>query len=502
MEKIKERITKDLKNPKLYICLFITMIFFGIFIKMDFTTDTYSVIESPGRQMFNHFLSSGRFITAFAYAVTHILHFKIEMTYLLSFLLAVVSITFSIYRLYQLLNKDIKKDLISMVIATLIIINPFSIELFMYIEKGIMTFSILMSILALEKLVQFFEGNKKAFKYVVIFMLIADFCYQGTVAIFIALASVYVIKYSKNIKEFIKNNVFIVLGYGVPAIINLFVVRLFFANSRVSGNIDIIESIHKVIQGIKNMFTTYSIMPKYIFIICLAIITLLVIYEIISKKCIKNSQTAKGKLGNSVLVVLELGYICIATIGTTIFPQLLQDTASIWFVARSTYAFASLIGITCMFAYILHEEYFTKIVNCFMIAIAIIFMMIQYGQFVKIEIDHYTVNYMDQTISMQIADKIYAYEQETGISVTKISFYKDKMPSYTYPGIFATGDMNLSALTIDWSINHAIQYYTNREFEVVENDEKIKEQFESKNWTYFEEEEIIIIGDTVHLCIF
>ena len=502
MEKIKERITEELKNPKLYICLFITMIFFGIFIKMDFTTDTYSVIESSGRQMFNHFLSSGRCVTACAYAVTHILHFKIEMTYILSFLLAIVCITFSIYRLYKLINRDVKKDFISMIIATLIIINPFSIELFMYIEKGIITLSVLMSILALEKLVQFLEGNKKAFKYIIFFMLIADFCYQGTVAIFIALASIYVIKYSKNIKEFIKNNVFILLGYGIPAIINLVVVRLFFTNDRVSGDINIIESIQKIIGGVKSMFNTYSIMPKYIFIICLGIISLIVIYEIISKNSIRNNQTIKGKIGNALLIILELIYIFIATIGTTIFPQILQDTSSIWFVARSTYAFASLIGIVCMFAYVIHSKYITKMANILLTVIIIIFMIIQFSQFINMEIDHYTVNYMDKMISTQIADKIYAYEQETGIAVTKISFYKDQMPSYTYPGIFATGDMNLSALTIDWSINHAIQYYTNREFEVVENDERIKEEFESKNWNYFEEDEMIITDDTVHLCIF
>ncbi len=501
MEKVKGKIIEEIKNPKLYICLLITFIFFGIFIKMDFTTDTYSVITSSGKEIFSHFLSSGRFITACAYAITHILNFNIEITYMLSYLLAIFSITFSIYRLYKLLYKDIKKELISIIIATLIIINPFSIELFMYIEKGIIAFSILMSILALEKLVQFLEGNKKAFKYILLFMLVADFCYQGTVAIFIALSSVYIVKYSKNIREFIKNNICIFLGYGIPAIINLIVVRLCFTNSRVSGNINFVESLQKIVDGTKNMLNTYSIMPKYSFVIFLGIVLLIVLYQIISN-ILKNKETTKKKISNSLLIILEIVYILVATIGTTIFPQILQDTASIWFVARSTYACASLIGIIYMFLYILHRKYINKVVNVLLIMIAIIFMVIQFNRFIKIEVDHYIVNYMDETISNQIADVIYEYEQETGISVTKISFYKDQTPSYTYPGIFATGDMNLSALTIDWSVNSVLQYYTNREFEVIENDEEIKKEFESKNWTYFEEDEIIIIDDTVHLCIF
>ena len=40
------------------ICLGITILFFGIFIKFDFATDTYAIIENPYSENLQNFLKS------------------------------------------------------------------------------------------------------------------------------------------------------------------------------------------------------------------------------------------------------------------------------------------------------------------------------------------------------------------------------------------------------------------------------------------------------------
>ena len=67
-----------------------------------------------------------------------------------------------------------------------------------------------MNVLAIKYAIKFLETKKwkeliKVFSY----MFIANGSYQGTVGLFVTLMLVYIIKYSKDFKEFIKNNIII-----------------------------------------------------------------------------------------------------------------------------------------------------------------------------------------------------------------------------------------------------------------------------------------------------
>ena len=51
-----QKIIKKIKDKNLYISLLITLVFFGIFIRMEYATDTYSVLASYPKEIFNHFM--------------------------------------------------------------------------------------------------------------------------------------------------------------------------------------------------------------------------------------------------------------------------------------------------------------------------------------------------------------------------------------------------------------------------------------------------------------
>lgn len=488
---------KKIKDSKFYMALFLTLIFFGLFVKMDFATDTYSVLGSDPREIFDHFMLSGRFITAFCWETVNILNFNDNLIYILSYIMAIICTTLSIYELFKMINEKIKNDYLSLVISTITIINPFSIELFMYIEKGILTLAVLLSVLAIKEFTRFLDGNKKSLIFMEIYMLIAVFCYQGVVGIFIAISVVYVVLYSRSVKEFIKNNIIILLGYGLPAVINFLTVRLAFINDRVNGKIILSESIEKIINGTKSMLNTYGILPKGFFLILLVLMIALTLFIIIFNK---------EKISKKIIKILGLFYVIIANLGITIAPQIMQNTSSIWFVPRSTYPFASLIGIIAIYILLCTNKFFIKnkikLRNICVISISIFLIIIQFYRFNEIELDHYNLNYLDKLNSMQIGQKIKEYEEKNGKKVKYICIYQDQNVSYTYNGLIAIGDINITGFYPDWSIVNMINYFNNLNLEEKEKDSMIEIQFLQKDWNNYSDEQLIFKDDTLHYCKF
>ncbi len=487
-----QKIIKKIKDKNLYLSLLITLVFFGIFIRMEYATDTYSVLASYPKEIFNHFMESGRFVTALWWGAVNVLNLGDYLIYLSSFILAIICITLAIYNLYLVISKKIENSALSLILSTITIINPFSIELFLFIEKGIFGLGILLSILAFSRFVKYLEGDKKSLIFIFIYMLIATFCYQGVIGLFIAISAVYVIVYNKNIKDFIKNNIIILLGYGIPAIINLITVKFIYGNSRVTGEVVLQESIQKILQGSKEMIASYNILPKYTLVIAILALTLFYIVSILISK--------KDSIKKKALNILGLAYIFIAILGISIVPQIMQSTESIWFVPRSTYPFATIMGLVSIYALITTEKNNIKYIIIGIISVSILAM--QLYSFNKIEIDHYNLNYMDKINSLSIGKEIQAYEQETGNKVTKICIYNDQNISYTYPYIWAKKDTNITGFYPDWSIIKMINYYNNINLTQGEINLEIEESFKEKDWDNYSDEQIIFIGDTIHYCKF
>lgn len=496
-----ENLMKIIKDKNLYFCFLITMTYFGIFIIRDYATDTYLDFVLPAKTIFyDVFMCSGRFMTSFFWGITYILKFSDSLIYLSSYALAIICMTFSIYNIVLIANKKVKNELICLLLGTIIIINPFSIELFFFLEKGIFGLALLMSVLAFRKFIDFLEGNKKSIIYVFIFMLIATFSYQGVVGIFIVLSSIYLVLYTKNIKDFIKNNVIMFLSYGIPAVINLLTVSVIFTNGRVNGEIILAESIKKILKGTEELFELYKILPENMLLIVSTILILISIILTIANK----KERIKGK----IFKILGLVYIVLVILVVTLVPQLLQNTSAIWFAPRSTYPFATIIGAFIMYIFIkIYNSNSTNkklsfIVNLSLGMVMLAVLSIQFFYFSRLEVERYNVNYTDKINSLKIGEEISKYQEETGITVTRICLYRDKGISSTYPYINTNKELNVSAFYPDWSIINMINYYNNIDLKEEKPDERIQEEFSKKDWNNFSTEQIIFIGDTLHYCKF
>ena len=262
-----------LKKKILFFIIIIDLIFFGKLINLEFATDTYDVFNFNNKQIFWQYASAGRFVTAIIGYIVKIINLKEYTIYLGSYILAMVCLILSQYKLYKITNMlvleknrdDLYSKILVDLVSIIIILNPFLIELFLFVEKGIMIFAILMCIYAIEKFIKYLEyKDVKYLIYSMIFIFIGVCSYQGVVGIFIAISSICVLKYSKNIKEFIINNIIMFLVYGIPTGINYLIVKFCYSNTRIDGNIQITGSIVKILKNTKEMMvSTYNIMPKY-----------------------------------------------------------------------------------------------------------------------------------------------------------------------------------------------------------------------------------------------
>lgn len=491
MKKLRE----ILLDKKLYLFAIITICFFGEFTRLQYAPDTYTVFSGTTKAVVTQFLSCGRFVTAFAAGLCKgILNLSNDLIYILSYLFAIICTLISLYRLDKLISKEIKNNIVSIILSTLVIINIFSFELFIYIEKGVMMFSVLMCILALEQVHKLLAN--KSWKHMlisVIYMMIATCSYQGCVGVFVALSLIYIIKYSKTIKEFVYNNIKVASIYGIPAILNFLMVRVLGYNSRVDGKIILSESIQKVNEGTKNLLiNTYGILPKYLFIGFIFAIVIFIIYKLIVSKE-ENATTKILKLSGAF-------YILAGTLFATIAPQILQNTDSIWFVARSSYPMASVIGILLIYVFLYLDV--KNIEKNIIIIISVIFMCMTLYSFIDYAIDGYITDYEDKQETLKIIEQINKYEQETGYTINKIAFYNDKYVSYVHPEIRATGDINVRALCKDWSAIGIINLYSGRQLQAVEKEVEIEKIFKESDWVEYDEVQIIFKEDTMHFCIY
>lgn len=475
-------------KKKIFIFYFIiTIIFLGMLIKLEFATDTYAVFNFNKEEVFMQYAMSGRFITGIIFKFFKLINVPEIIMYELSFAFAVFCATLSQYILYKIIEKVVKSKLLKILIPTLIIINPFSIELFLFIEKGIMWFGILMCILATNQTIRFFETKlKKHIIFALIFMFLANCSYQGGVGIFLSISLVFILKYSKNIKQFVVNNFIVGIIYAIPALLDLVLVKILYKASRINGQVVLLDSMKLIIQNTQNMYLKmYDLLPKYVFILLI-----LFTFVVFCCKILKDNKRFSN--------VLSFFYIIIGITFVAIAPQIVQPTHLIWFSPRSTYSFASMYGILILYLAMNYEVGY--IIKNLILLISFLLIIFQVQKFITIEKDRYILNKNDKEITMQIIEQIENYEKQTGNIINKISWYQDEKANYSYNGIFVTSDMNVKCYSSDWSTVEILKYYLKRNIKLEKKDEKLEEFFKSKNWNEFNIEQILFDKNKLNLC--
>ena len=464
------------KDKKFYIFLGIVILFFGLLVKMNYSVDTYLLLSSPKMGYVMEYLSSGRIFTCGFFFILGFLQVPHYIMYLLSYLLAIFLSTVSIYELNKVLDKYVSNKILSCIISIAIIINPFIIELWLFIETGIMMLSILASVEAFKYFDKYLEKyDRKYLKKSFIWMIIGLFSYQGTIALFIALSIISIINKKK---DFIKNNFIMLLIYGIPTIIN-YIFILVFSRNRVGGSFNINRSIHTIIDSTKQLLDGFGLFPRGLIPIILITSIILVIYYILMDK-----SNNKNKLLLSVLYIVFMIYFF------TILPILPQTGERIAVYPRTCYVFLSMISILFLF---INKKGNSEV----FITLLIILLIGEFATFTRLEMNRFKVNELDKEIVLKIENKVKKYEEENNVKVTKLAIYNLDNSSKFYERL--DDRINVSAIKEKPSGIAIYTYYTKRRLSYTDGDDFVYEMnFNNIRNNEFNLNQVVIIDDTIH----
>ena len=470
---------KIFKNKDIYVYMMIVFIFFGILIGMTYSVDTYLLLASPRMSYVFQYLYSGRIFTFLYFFILGIFKFPPYIMYLLSFMIALVVTSLSIYELNSILEKYVNNKLLSKFLSIIIIINPFVIELWLFIEMGIMMTSVLAFVLAFKNFNMYLECKEKNnLVKILVYLLIGVFCYQGTAGIFIALSLISILFKCKTKRDFLKNNVLMFLLYIIPVFINYLFIIL-FNKTRVGGIFNFNRTASIIINSSKLLINGFGLLPKgFNLIIILISIILSVIYLI---KCSNK---------NFIYNLFSIIYIIIVIYLITIAPIIPQTGERIAFYPRTCYAFYSFIGITYIF--------FSKKINYkILLIIVIMFLSVELYSFIKIEINRYKVNNNDKKIVLKINKEVEKYEKKTGKLITKLAIYNEKKSQKFYSDI--NDNINVSAIKENPSVIATYIYYTNHILIYTNKNSEVEKKFFKELYSNkFSLNQIVILDDTLH----
>lgn len=392
-------------------------------------------------------------------------------------------------------RKLVSNKIIAMLISILIVINPFTIELMIYLEKGLMILSLCASIYAVYYVMNYFEDKRKLnLAKAIIALLISTFSYQGVTPIFVCISLALIMKYSNTIKDFIKNNVVVAFCFAIPYLLNFLCIQLFYTSTRISGDKSLLANSMKIFSMLPSMIIdTYHTLPKYTFVIVFVLLVLIYMVAVILNK--------KRKPTFSVTKTLfGYFYVILGTFLVTILPQLVLETKSVELVARSTIAFGAIIGITMLYTFSMLD--IQPKIQTLIKLITFVYLIIELFWLHNLILDHYTLNYLDFQTATLIEQEIEKYEKLNNTKIHYIVYYEDSNISNSYPSLINDDQINQKISSM-YSRLPLLNFVSGKNYQETANYKGEYDQFfKQHNWDFFDSEQLIFENDTVHICQF
>ncbi len=485
MRDIKIKIKEN--KYELLIAFLLLLVFTGLFSLNRAAPDTYSLEAYEFLFQDNlPYFKDGRFFMTIFVLVLKALNFPYRILKLCSWALAFISLYFGIIIFNGMLKKSSKKG--NILLSFLTIVNIFVLEFFIFSDyTGIMCLGILFAVISAKFFLDFLiEHKKKLFILSMLFSLFTAFCYQGTIALVVILPIIFTLKYSKSLKEFLKNNLCLVLVYAIPTFFALIIGKLIGTNRLAPTDVGFFAKIEKIFKGVISLLaSTATIIPKYLFFILLIINILVVIIAFWKKE-------------KKYLYYLFLIYCLLAGLIVPLAPQFVIDYENIWLVPRSSVG----LGIICLIPILIYYIYGKKnekvitVLSCTMLLLAIF----QFRGYLLFGYHQIRNNILEEKESIKILENFYNYEKEEQ-KIRNISIYTDKNITYNYQDIRVFGDMNVRIGARPWGVKAMIFRSINRSLKDKESKD-FEKYCQNHDWTEFNDDTIKIKDDTIYICIY
>lgn len=451
-------------NKKLGITTLVVLFYFGIFFFMNYTEEAY-LLFAGGWEQVSSYMKVGSVLPGAFFAILKFIRIPSYGIYLLSYGMAIVLTVLTILECTKWLEKYTNQENMALLLSMGIVLNPWMIGGYLTLEKGFILLSIYACIKAVQLLDQKIEEKDKSRKKLIkpfLWLLLVAFTTPKMMSLFVVLTILPILKYSKSLKQWLRNEGNVILFYTIPSALSYVWCKL-LQDEGLEGPIQMIENgktfFVKFYEGIKNGFGIY---PAFFLPLIGILLLALSIFFIQNKK--------KKKLNSYGSII----YMAIITLVFTMIPFLFRNEESIVIDEISLYAMGSMIGIfMVVFQKTIKKE--------FLLIILILMLGGEYFAFTNSAINRFVGNYAEKQMMETINKKVSAYESTTGQAVDKIAIYRD--------------DLNRNK---DTAIG-MLKYYTKRDLTITEQNDYISDRyFKSKDWKEFTEDQVVIVNETLH----
>lgn len=495
--KLKEK-TKENLTVFIGIIVFNTILLVN-FLKMHYAEDTYCVISHGYRDIArNAFLFSGRPITAMFFYLADFLNLNIEVLVFIMSVISIIFISMTIVTLYKTLtdlsnkNNSIIVSIIIVLMAYITTINFTTLDLLVFVESGSLCIGLFFSVLAA---CQWKEDSKYKFIKIFIFSCLSVMCHQALLNIYVPLGLMIIAyKYRNNIKKAFINAFFVLLFYGIALIVSII-------TTNIINSILNIESRETIIPSLQFIFETYDkylklmvletlkIGPKYWYIILIMIITLIYFYY--------NIRFKEQKIN-----LFYYFAILFSAILLPILPLIIQEKNSQYLEPRMMLSFGASIGIMLIYTFLCINDYGKNSKKIIIILSCLLFLL--NGQYiVKASSEMFATNLLDRNFANSIIYNIQRYEKNTNIKIKNIGIKYDTNPKPYYDGSEIYRCLNIKSLAVDWDFCELLETYSGNKYQLIDMPDEIYDKyFYGKDWTCFNEEQLVFIDDTLYICTY
>lgn len=507
----------------------ILLLFFGGTIHIKYASDTYDTFAKGFYQVATGLIIpfNGRFVIGFIYIIFGVLGLSNEAAYYTSVLGGIIILGLALVLYAKMLEEYGLSENKRVLLAFGVIANVFIVEYFCFVETIGYMLGVLFNVLSARQLVLYFKNKKKkAYISAILFVILAFFTYQGTIALFIVLVMPFVYYYSKDIQEYLIYIFRIGIVYAVAVGLGMAVIKLILHSAKAGTEFDLMSNLYHAVGGLGRYgYTTFGILPHGLFIGASLVVFVIAVFLISSRRksivfeagghsieqSIRESKILKQtniELSTASKVKYRLVHLVLMILAIYVFSAASIFQGSGWWAPRIVYPIASMVAVLILDLFINDSEmlHFYNWLEKLLLAIIIIIMIFQYRGFNLIYDDTYKISALDQYRYSYIQEAIEEYQDANDILIKKIAFYEDASGisgSDQYSGIYeGTWRVMASAFTTSWSQLEAMNYFYGTSYESADIDRDIKEHFASQDWNTLSAEQLIFEGDTLHVCVY
>lgn len=420
------------------------------------------------------------------------LHQAPELYLLISSCLALCFLGLSVWCLARLFEKtEVASSLMAPFLSLIILVNPFIISYFLYVERGMMMFALLMAILA-----TYIRICKPITHWLLVSTVLATvsmLTYQSFTSLYLLLCLCFAVE-KRDVKTAIRSFLISSIPFVVSGLVSLLYLKLFGIGRFNLENLGLVARMLRLLKSlIKSYILGFNIGPDGFLLFSLLLAIGYLLWRV---KRQLNGTAAEKTRAKLILLALPLLFL---------LPCALSLVTKAGSGARSTYSAACLVGLFLLLARLDFKK--AKLVKGTLVTLYLAVLTLTFN---KIFLQQIVVTQLDQNRMQVVQQMVRDYEEKTQIKVTKRAIYTDAHPQLdnqysaftdSDSGILDSGKLVESPITNLYPFS-IYTYMTGKEFEVIEQDSDIKAYFESKDWSTFSPDQIIIKGDTIHMAVY